>query len=464
MDCFKDDFGDEFGYLVLQSIDPTDECVKSIRVKASRYVRGYISIAILFKKQANDLVSMYMHGEFNPKGRISSAFGDASFASTIVALANTAQSGQAKNLSVLLHSFSTPGLPLMFGAPKDGTKDVCGVCARTLFFWDAPQHCRGCWQRTCRACRVKKPIFCAQYHRSHQGKKSSAPCTETFCLQCITSVIPSGVQTKAKLLKQLEKKRKRSGSALHHLQRHTMSSSRATDAAAFQASVAAPTPTPDDNSSISALSFQESEKHQRLSLTRPTGRRTPRPRLSSMVDVVEHFETQQQQHQFQQPPLYVASAGASSSMPSLVSFSSTDASAFGTPASSATADFRLGSRQYHRDVLAAGLTREPDAGRAAARSSATITNSVNAPNPMNMRAARPPRTEEYYQKVLQRYLRSNRSYISINSNLSSAMTNGSSHHALTDREDASTVRSAPDSVSTGSAASMATADVYFKHL
>ncbi|TYZ59495.1 hypothetical protein PybrP1_010100 [[Pythium] brassicae (nom. inval.)] len=403
MDCFKDDFGDEFGYLVLQSIDPTDECVKSIRSKATRYVRGYISVAILFKKQANDLVSMYMHGEFNPKGRISSAFGDASFASSIVALANTAQSGQAKNLSMLLHSFSAPGLPpLMFGA-KAGAKDVCGVCARSLYFWDAPQHCRGCWQRTCRACRIKKPIFCAQLHRSHQGKKSQAPCTETFCLQCVASVIPSGVQTKAKLLKQLEKKRKRSGASLH--QRHTLSSSRATDAVAYQASAAQSAP-------------------------------------------------------------YVASAAASSSMPSLFSFPSTDAGAasdLGAPravsAAAAMPDFRLGSRQYHRDVLAAGLTREPDPARNGGGATTTAIPS------MNMRAARPPRTDEYYQKVLQRYLRSNRSYISMNSNLSSALTNGSSRHALTDREeDACTVRSVPDSVSTGSAASLATADHFFKHL
>src|SRR5689334_14636394 len=136
MDCFKDDYGDEFGYLVLHSIEPTDECSKPISSKASRYVRGFISIGSLFKKQADDLVSMYMHGEFNPKGRISSSFGDTCFANSIIALANTAQSGQAKNLSMLLHSFSAaPGAMATHLFSKPGKeKDLCGVCARSMFF------------------------------------------------------------------------------------------------------------------------------------------------------------------------------------------------------------------------------------------------------------------------------------------------------------------------------------------
>lgn len=448
MDTFKDDLGEEFGYMVLQSIDATDDCSRSITSQASCYVRGYISIAILFKKQDSDLVSMYMHGEFNPKGRISSVFGDACFANSIVALANTAQSGQAKNLSALLHSFSAaPGAMAsqMFG--KAG-KDRCGVCARSMFFWDSPQQCRGCWQRTCRSCRVKKPIFCANYHRAHAGgKKSQAPCTEIFCLQCVASVIPSGVQTKAKLLKQLEKKRKRSGS----VHRQTISST-ITDASAIRAAYQASAGIPDDNSSISATSLLESEKHQqnRLSISKPAGRKTPRPRLSSMVDVVEHYEIQNSKAQ------YNISGGASSSMPSLISFSSNDAGTISDHGAARTAspnnreetDYRVGSRQYHMDVLAAGLKRDPVS---------LEQRGANA----NPRASRPPRNDEYYQKVLQRYLRSNRSYISMNSNVSSALTNGSSRHALTDREDVSTVRSMVDSVSTGSVASV---DVYSKYL
>jgi hypothetical protein len=278
---------------------------------------------------------------------------------------------------------------------------------------------------------------------------------ESFCLQCVASVIPSGVQTKAKLLKQLEKKRKRSSVSGH---RQTISSSITESAVrpAYQPSVGVP----DDNSSISAMSFQESEKHQqhRLSLTRgPAGRRTPRPRLSSMVDVVEHFEIQNKNN-FK--PYNNVSAGASSSIPSLVSFSSNDAGTISDYGAALTvssnnrdgADFRVGSRQYHVDVLAAGLKRDHP-------------TRAGGNNAANLRAARPPRTEEYYQKVLRRYLRSNKSYISMNSNISSALTNGSSNHnALTDREDVSTVRSVVDSVSSGSAASVATADLYFKHL
>uniref|UniRef100_K3X3U3 FYVE-type domain-containing protein n=1 Tax=Globisporangium ultimum (strain ATCC 200006 / CBS 805.95 / DAOM BR144) TaxID=431595 RepID=K3X3U3_GLOUD len=443
MDTFKDDLGDEFGYMVLQSIDATDDCSRSIANQASHYVRGYISIAILFKKQDNDLVNMYMHGEFNSKGRISSMFGDVCFANSIIAMANTAQSGQAKNLSMLLHSFSAAPGAIMSQMLSKSEKDRCGVCARSMFFWDSPQQCRGCWQRTCRSCRVKKPIFCANYHRSHTGgKKSQAPCTEIFCLQCVTSVIPSGVQTKAKLLKQLEKKRKRSGS----LHRQTISST-ITDSsairAAYQASAAGNIP--DEDSSISAMSFgMESEKHQRLSLSRQAGRKTPRPKPSSMVDVVEHYEIQNSKQ-----PKNISGA-ASSSMPSLISFSSNDAGTISDYGAALTAsstnknrdpaDYRLGSRQYHMDVLAAGLKRTPVP---AERRDANV----------NLRAAgRPPRNDEYYNKVLQRYLRSNRSYISINSNVSSALTNGSSQHALTDREDAS--------VSTGSVASV---DVYNKY-
>lgn len=459
MDCFKDDFGDEFGYLVLQSIDPTDECSKVIQSKASRYVRGYISIGILFKKQDDDLVSMYMHGEFNPKGRISSAFGDASFANSIIAMANTAQSGQAKNLSMLLHSFSAaPGVMASQLFSKEG-KDLCGVCARSMFFWDAPQHCRGCWQRTCRSCRVKKPIFCDHYHRSHQGKKSQSPCTETFCLQCVASVIPSGVQTKAKLLKQLEKKRKRSSGSGH---RQTISSS-ITDSVAIRAAYQASIAHPDDDSSISAMSFQESEKLQqhRLSITR--GGRTPRHRLSSMVDVVEHFETQNNHFK---PYVNNVSGGAGSSIPSLISFSSNDANTISDYGGAAltvssnnrgggNADFHVGSRQHHVDMLARGLKRD----------SLSRDSRYTRAGAGNNKAHRPPRTEEYYQKVLQRYLRSNKSSISMNSNFSSALTNGSSSHrnALTDREDVSTVRSVVDSISTGSGASIASADLYFKH-
>lgn len=472
MDCFKDDYGDEFGYLVLQSIDATDACAKAIASKASRYVRGYISIAVLFKKQDDDLVSMYMHGEFNPKGRISSAFGDACFANSIVALANTAQSGQAKNLSMLLHSFSAaPSPPTQLFGPKAG-KDRCSVCARSMFFWDAPQHCRGCWQRTCRSCRVKKPIFCAQLHRSHHGamaSKPQAPCTESFCLQCVASVVPSGVQTKAKLLQQLEKKRKRSTGSTH---RPTMSSSMTDSSAirggavfAHQQHLHASLAVPDDHSSISAASFNESEKHQalRLSLTRAS--KTPRARPASMVDVVERFETAQQRAPYHRP---LVSGAASSSMPSLISFSSNDAGtisdydgASGTGVAPATraaeasavahhrdgGDYRVGTRQYHMDVLAAGLKRD---------SIGAVTGGTGSSSKR--------RTDEYYHKVLQRYLRSNRSHISVNSNFSSAFTNASSHHALTDHEDVSTVRSVVDSVSTGSGASIATADLYFKRL
>lgn len=457
MDCFKDDFGDEFGYLVLQSIDPTDECSKAIQSKASRYVRGYISIGILFKKQDDDLVSMYMHGEFNPKGRISSAFGDTSFANSIIAMANTAQSGQAKNLSMLLHSFSAaPGVMASQLFSKEG-KDLCGVCARSMFFWDAPQHCRGCWQRTCRSCRVKKPIFCDHYHLSHQGKKSQSPCTETFCLQCVASVIPSGVQTKAKLLKQLEKKRKRSSGSGH---RQTISSS-ITDSVAIRAAYQASIAHPDDDSSISAMSFQESEKLQqhRLSITR--GGRTSLHRLSSMVDVVEHFETQNNHFK---PYVNDVSGGAGSSIPSLISFSSNDANTISDYGGAAltmssnnrgggNADFHVGSRQHHVDMLARGLKRD----------SLSRDRRYTRAGAGNNNAHRPPRTEEYYQKVLQRYLRSDKSSISMNSNFS-ALTNGSSHrNALTDREDVSTVRSVVDSISTGSAASIASADRYFKH-
>lgn len=282
MDVRKDEMGQEFGYMVLHSIDPLmdDKAVATIDSNApigvtwrdiprpdatsgsNNYVRGFISLAIVFQRAGDDRVAMFAYGQFNPSGRLSSLVGDNCIAEWLTSMANTVQSGQAKNLSRLLvsHKHETNG-----SADHLTSRPRCGVCARTLFFWDAPRHCRGCWKVCCRACRTTKPIFCVHSHtigRNAAASFPSGPCTETFCLACVCSVIPSGATINARLLQRLDKKRKRTPTIF----RQTITTSSLSDGSNAQRDIACLSAA--EVSSISALSSRESERYQqhRLSL------------------------------------------------------------------------------------------------------------------------------------------------------------------------------------------------------
>ena len=332
MDLLKDDMGEEMGYIVLHSIDPlADELAvssfdtyaptgatwpplnqahqtrsrssSSVGISTDGFVRGFISLAIVFKRIGDDRVAMFAHGQFNPSGRLPPVLGDNCIAEWLTSMANTVQSGQAKNLSLLLAGQRQ--------SLNDHTssRQRCGVCAGALFFWDVPRNCRGCWKPCCRTCRVTKPIFCAHYH-PNRGSAAGEPCTETFCLSCVCAVIPSGATINARLLKRLAKKRKQTPV----ISRLTMTASSITDGSIPQQqlqSMAAPEDllTAAEMSSISALSSRESEKHQqhRLSINaRPTQWAYVPPEIASqkedqtenggmdaasiMLEVLEHYQ------------------------------------------------------------------------------------------------------------------------------------------------------------------------------
>ncbi|RLN64638.1 hypothetical protein BBJ29_001788 [Phytophthora kernoviae] len=326
MDCFKNDLGEEMGFLVLHSIDPLadelGEQVNSFDMHAAtgatwpptsqshvgrtrsassagagtgHFVRGFISLAIVFKSVGDDRVAMFAHGQFNPSGRLPPLLGDSCIAEWLTSMANTVQSGQAKNLSLLLvrQKQNTSGM-----ADHSTSRQKCGVCARSLFFWDAPRNCRGCWKPCCRTCRVTKPIFCAHYHTSGSAATlTSGPCTETFCLSCVCAVIPSGATINARLLKCLAKKRKRAPTVF----RPTMTASSITDGSIAQQNlpVIATSERAErllaaaEMSSISVLSSRESEKYQqhRLSLNARPKKRLNVQQQSDIADQDEDVDT-----------------------------------------------------------------------------------------------------------------------------------------------------------------------------
>ncbi|KAL3658552.1 hypothetical protein V7S43_016436 [Phytophthora oleae] len=333
MDLVKDDLGEEMGYMVIHSIDPlADEITlnafdtfaptgatwpplshshqtrsrsaSSVGSGSGHFVRGFISLAIVFKQVGDDRVAMFAHGQFNPSGRLPPVFGDNCIAEWLTSMANTVQSGQAKNLSLLLVGQKQAI------TNSSNSRQRCGVCARALFFWDAPRNCRGCWKPCCRTCRVTKPIFCAHYHAnggSSAAGLTSGPCTETFCLACVCAVIPSGATINARLIKRLAKKRKRAPTIF----RPTITASTITDGSiAHQQVPLMPAAVTErllaaELSSISALSSLESEKLQqhRLSLNaRPKKRAYVQPEIagqeeeddletpSTMLEVLEHYQ------------------------------------------------------------------------------------------------------------------------------------------------------------------------------
>lgn len=451
MDLFKHDDGADGGFLVLQSIDPVDDVARTLggaggggggvglspraslalapppSAASARHVRGFMSLAVVFRRVDEDRVALFAHGEFALHGRVPQLLRDLGIAELLVSLAHTVRSGEAKNLTTLLQH--TPlSLPPMLGA----VKPRCGVCARALFFWDAPRSCRSCWTLTCRTCRVVKPIFCAHATHASSNKKVGgalskphAPCTETFCLPCVCAATPSGAVVNALLLSRLEKKRKRQPSAPF---RPTLATdSTVTDVGANSLPLLGGSASGQHGlalllqhevSSISVLSSRESEKHQqhRLSLN-------PRPAKRQVVtrgandadedkeDATPALPQQQSSRTLMTYPsaasgLSISSGGAAS----LVSFSSTDLlappstthsrDARSRPPPSTGGSFRQpnGSNtaaglprrrsQHQRAMLASGLHRE--AGASAHR--------LPAPAP-------PVRDDEYYHKLLQAYLR-----------------------------------------------------------
>lgn len=409
MDCYRDDFGDDMGYVVLQSIDPIDDYERTFAPSLSphratrttshaasqstRYVRGFLSLAIIFKRVDDDRVSLFAHGEFSPNGRVPPLLSDLCVGDALTSLSNTVRTGEAKNLTALLHA---PSLSLLQSrvalATKTtntalGGKSRCGVCARTLYFWDAPRACRSCWALTCRTCRVTRPIFCSHYQHFHDATGAvaatattssvgSRACTETFCLLCVCSVTPNaGALVNARLLARLEKKRKRS----------PLTAGRPSTAAALLGeggsralSMTGSLPVlalsaDDDNgsymngnrptSSISVTSSRpESEKHQQMRLSlnpRPTKRRYDRPSYDSsvenravgdggdMLEVLEHKHYPHGMDHMMTMRTDTSMVSSSLGAASLVSFSSTDLLAPAPPSTtysnSNTVSLRRGS-------------------------------------------------------------------------------------------------------------------------
>lgn len=368
-DCVRDDLGGDadaddadMGYLVLQSIDPIDDFERasspmtrpsngsrpqSSSSQSTRYVRGYMSLAVVFKRVDEGRVALFAHGELAPNGLVPPLLRDLLLGDILTSFANTAKTGEAKNLTALLHA---PTLPLLQSraalaaknAAASGHKQRCGVCARVMYFWDGPRPCRSCWGVTCRTCRVTRPIFCAH---SHDPAGAVEACMETFCLQCVCSVTPNaGALVNARLLARLEKKRKRAPL--------TRPSTRAALLGDRSLSLTGSFPviplSVDDEghshvnghgatSSISVTSSRpESDKHQQMRLSlnpRPTKRRYDRPsydksansdKSSDLLEVLEHNEQFQHDGMDRAPMDAFSTVSSSQGAASLVSFSSAD--------------------------------------------------------------------------------------------------------------------------------------------
>lgn len=481
MDVFKDELGEDMGYMVLHSIDPlADEIAvssfdtnaptgatwppvgqghqnrsrsaSSVNFGSGSFVRGFISLAIVFKRVGDDRVAMFAHGQFNASGRLSPLLGDNCIAEWLTSMANTVQSGQAKNLSLLLAGQKQQ--PVEYSH----SRQRCGVCARSLFFWDAPRSCRGCWKVCCRTCRVTKPIFCAHYHPNGGNPTTgltSGPCTETFCLACVCAVIPSGATINARLIKRLAKKRKRAPTFF----RPTITASSITDGSNQQQ----PPPRVSEHterllaaaemSSISVLSSRESEKYQqhRLSLNaRPKKRANVQPEItgheadeeedvetpSTMLEVLEHYQVRRRG-----PASIVSGVSSSNAGTSLRSFTSADlASTSTTPFNS----LQLGRYPSNHSLIAhthsfrIGTTRASQVQtQMERRGSHTFQNQSSFWLPRQSalikkpKDASPPLDEEYYQRLLRNYLLHTNSSHSLASAFSMSSYGGKSAATIT---------------------------------
>ncbi|TDH70175.1 hypothetical protein CCR75_001642 [Bremia lactucae] len=432
--CFKkmaivqDEMGDDVGVLVWHSID---ELIEEVAVttygtsKATRpFVRGFLSLAIVFKRVGDDRVTMFAYGHFNPKGHLMQRKSDQCIAEWLLSMSNAVQSGQAKNLSRLILRPSTKQNNAIHESSK--SQGRCGICARALFFWDAPRSCRGCWQLCCRVCRVQRPIFCAHSHAS--ATVLSGPCIETFCLACVGTALPTSALIHARLLQRLAKKRKRTPPGL----RSTLATSSTTDgsAMAFIERDSA------DLSSISALSSRDSEKyqHHRLSLDARAKTRENKPRLPldecvemPILEVLAHYQHQRRD-----------SASEGSSNASLRSYTSADL------APTSTLPLQLGRYPSGHSLLAHNPSfyhsrvRLPESGNQMGvprglsclptpssfwlpRESTLVKKSVEA---------LPMLGDEYYQRLLQSYLLHMSSSHSLASVLSMSSHNGQSQAAF----------------------------------
>ncbi|GMF35177.1 unnamed protein product [Phytophthora lilii] len=487
MDVFKDDLGEEVGYMVLHSIDPLAEEIpgqvtsfdtyaptgatwpplsqshhgrtrsaSSAGFGSSHFVRGFISLAILFKRVGDDRVAMFAHGQFNPSGRLPPVLGDSCIAEWLTSMANTVQSGQAKNLSLLLVG------QRQASADQSTSRQRCGVCARALFFWDAPRNCRGCWKPCCRTCRVTKPIFCAHYHGSNNGAASgltSGPCTETFCLACVCAVIPSGATINARLIKRLAKKRKRAPTFF----RPTITASTITDGSIAQQQQLPPVAAgaseraerllaAAEMSSISVLSSRESEKHQqhRLSLNaRPKKRAyVQQPEIagqeveegedgmdtaSTMLEVLEHYQINRGG-----TASVISGLSSSNAGTSLRSFTSADLASSST---NQYGSFQLGrypsgnsllthsNQSFHQRIVVPTTARQGALERRGSRAFQT-QSSFWLPRQSTLvkktKETSPPLDDEYYQRLLQNYLLHTNSSRSMASALSLSSFGGKS--------------------------------------
>ncbi|KAE8992727.1 hypothetical protein PR003_g10138 [Phytophthora rubi] len=473
MDLFRDELGEDVGYMVLHSIDPLADDVSSSfdtyaatgatwpplsqghqnRTRSAssagfgsgNVVRGFISLAIVFKRVGDDRVAMFAHGQFNASGRLPPLIGDNCIAEWLTSMANTVQSGQAKNLSLLLVGQRQNGA----GADHSSSRQRCGVCARSLFFWDAPRNCRGCWKPCCRTCRVTKPIFCAHYHSNNAAAgQTSGLCTETFCLACVCAVIPSGATMNARLIKRLAKKRKRAPTFF----RPTMTASSITDG-----SVPQQQPTVSERaerllaaaemSSISVLSSRESEKHQqhRLSLNARPKKRAflqSQPEITgqefedgeaedtanTMLEVLEHYQVRRGG-----TGSVISGMSSSNAGTSLRSFTSADL------ATSSTNNF-LGrypsgnSLLTHNNQSFLQRAAVPTAARQGQerRGSRVFQNQSSFWLPRQSvlvkkaQETSPPLDDEYYQRLLQNYLLHTNSSRSMTSALSFSSYGGKS--------------------------------------
>ncbi|KAJ0400767.1 hypothetical protein ATCC90586_002043 [Pythium insidiosum] len=211
---FTDEHGHDVGYLTLQSLDSAADATRPASLP---FVRGSLHLAALFRPLPNGVVSLFLQAEFNARGHLPARLADNLFVDLAVAISRAGRCGQAKSLAHMLQSTSA-GAPLPPGGITS-RRDRCGVCARTLWrVLTTPEFCRSCWTRTCRRCRVSLPIYCADFHRAHDGdadapnddddaarrrggafrrprrRRLARPCHETFCAKCACSVVPFGIK------------------------------------------------------------------------------------------------------------------------------------------------------------------------------------------------------------------------------------------------------------------------------
>lgn len=222
MGVYRDDEDQEIGYLVVHSIDPAVyHVLQDPRIVGSRNrVRAHASLAWLFKPVGEDLVEVFLHGEYNMGSpttvpSLMDHFADMAFAESCLAISAVCRASEAKKLYKLTLKSATQRSKEVRRKEKK-----CSICYRQAGLWAKLRTCRACCRLVCGQCRMDKLILpsrslCPSESTTHHAYTSievpgrTKPLVELFCLACVASVSPSSSKVHIGLIQQRAKRRRK---------------------------------------------------------------------------------------------------------------------------------------------------------------------------------------------------------------------------------------------------------------